>query len=373
MIRVLAFIEALGVTGAARNLFDTASAVDLRIATYRRTSAPPLHHDGVDAFVGAAHARGIEVIEIAEARAGDPLLPFHVARAIRDANPDVVQSHNVKSHALVAVSRLVERFRWVAFHHGYTDTDLKMRVYNQVDRWTLRHADAVVIPCAAFAGDIRSMGVGRDRIAVVHNAVTVRAPIERQLARRQLGLQNTTAIVAVGRLSREKGHDLLVDACASLRAPGGVTVVIAGDGPERDRLARRALDAGVALRLDGFQADVAAYYAAADVFVLPSRSEGSPNALLEAMAAGCAIVAARAGGVPEILEDGHAGLLAAPDADAMRAALQRMLASANDRTRFGANARHAAVAFSPERRTAAIRAVYDRVLQRGRRLAWAAQ
>src|SRR5215207_435314 len=103
-------------------------------------------------------------------------------------------------------------------------------------------------------------------------------------------------------------------------------VLIVGSGPEGKRLERQAAAAGVPVRFVGFQPAVTAYYAAADLFVLPSRSEGSPNVLLEALAAGCATIATRAVGVPEIVEDGISAKLVSPERPAeLRDAIAHLL------------------------------------------------
>jgi glycosyltransferase involved in cell wall biosynthesis len=360
--RVLAFIEALGVTGPVRNLFRTAGLVELHLATYRRATAGRAHRDGVDALVEAARARGIPVHVLHERVVFDPALPFLVSRTIARVAPGVVQSHNIKSHALVARAR--RRPRWIAFHHGYTDTDLKARVYNRLDRWSLRRADAVVTTCAPFARELSAAGVDRRRISVLHNAIEPTAPLDAARARRALRLDDRLAVVAVGRLSREKGHDVLVDACAALppELRDRILVVIAGDGPERPRLLERAAARGVRLRLDGFHADVRQWYAAADVFVLPSRSEGSPNVLLEALASGCAIVATRVGGVPEIAEDGvSARLVAADEPRGLAAAIDAILTTPALGRRLADGARRAALRFTPDARAAALQAIYARV------------
>jgi glycosyltransferase involved in cell wall biosynthesis len=360
--RVLAFIEALGVTGPAGNLLRTAGPVDLHVATYRRTFASRAHRAGVHAFAEAARARGVPVHVLPERHAFDPTVLWRVRRLIRTLAPDVVQSHNIKSHLLVACAR--GRTRWVAFHHGYTDTDRKQRVYNHADRWTLRRADAIVTPCAAFADDLCRVGVDRGRITVLHNAVEPPRPIDPETARRALRLDSACIVVAIGRLSREKGHDLLIDACAALPSAlrDRTMLVIAGDGPERGALVRRAAASGVRLRLDGFHHDVRAWYAAADVFVLPSRSEGSPNVLLEALAAGCPVVASRVGGVPEIAGDGtSACLVPAERVHDLAAAIEAVLTGPDLARRLREGARRAASRFTPDSRMSALQAVYARV------------
>ena len=371
MIRVLAFIEGLGVTGPARNLFATASAIDLRIATYRRVWAPAAYQRGLDRFVNAARERGIEVAEIRERCAWDVGVRSGMIREIRRFRPDLIQTHDIKSHALAALTRRAVPCPWLAFHHGYPDTEARMRVYNRLDRWVLPRADAVLTPCRAFADDLAARGVPGDRISVVHNAVTVAAARDREAARRQLGVAVPT-LVSAGRLSREKGHDVLIDACGVLEPAERPAIVIAGDGPERQALERRARSAGVRLRLDGYREDLAPYYAAADIFALPSRSEGSPSVLLEAMAQGCAIIASRVGGVPELADDGTSAVLVPPDNPFAIAMAVRQLLGSGAGARMGAAAREAASALTPARRNQLIVETYARLLRdRCARLAWA--
>jgi len=383
--RVLAFIEALGVTGAARTLLDThvidvsqrsRRFTDLHIATYRRRTGDAQHHNGLDALVEAVRSRGIPITVIDEGRAFDPALPFRVNRTLAAVGPDIVETHNIKSHALVACAPARASIPWLAFHHGYTDTDLKVRVYNRLDRWALRRADAVVTTCRAFADNLCAAGVERSRISVVHGAIAPAAIPDRAAARRALGMTDADQVVlAVGRLSREKGHDTLVDACAALDSSmrARITVLIAGDGPESARLAEHAASAGVSLRLDGFQGDVAPYYAAADVFVLPSRSEGSPTVLLEAIAAGCSVVAACVGGVPEIVEHGVSALLVSPERPlSLRDAIAALLENPASAARLAGGARRAASGFTCDARRATLRAIYARLTSRAGVLAGAA-
>ena len=96
MPRVLAFIEALGVTGPVRNLLRTAGSVDLHLATYRRGSDGRAHHEGVDALVDAARVRGVPVHVLGERHAFDPALLWRIARAIRAVGPHVVTTASAR-------------------------------------------------------------------------------------------------------------------------------------------------------------------------------------------------------------------------------------------------------------------------------------
>src|SRR5262249_45368506 len=229
---------------------------------------------------------------------------------------------------------LCGRFPWVAFHHGYTHTDLKMRAYNKLDRWSLPRANRVITVSEAFAAQLQRMGVKPERLRVVHNSVRAEefrgASI--QAGRISPGIMpGERVILAVGRLSREKGHAVLIRAFSGLLRHDHrlrAKLVLVGDGPERRRLQRAAVSFGVedCVVFTGQVGDVRPYYKAADVLVLPSYTEGSPNVLLEAMAAGLPVVATAVGGVPEIVTDGESALLTPPgDSQRMAAAMSALL------------------------------------------------
>ncbi|MGH9760478.1 MAG: glycosyltransferase, partial [Blastocatellia bacterium] len=144
--------------------------------------------------------------------------------------------------------------------------------------------------------------------------------------------QGSRLILSVGRLSREKGHVDLVEAFAKLWRSFPMIdakLVIVGDGPERRTILDRADALGVGDRvvLTGQLDDLKPYYLVSDIMVLPSHSEGSPNVLLEAMAAGLPVVATRVGGIPEIVaHDGSALLVDPHRPDKMAASMAMLLA-----------------------------------------------
>jgi len=148
-------------------------------------------------------------------------------------------------------------------------------------------------------------------------------------------------VVAAGRLEAQKGFDLLLDAFARVRGRSpGATLTILGEGPDRQALAARAerLGLGAAVCFAGFQPRPYRYFGAADVFVLSSRYEGLPNVILEALAAGCPVIAcACSDGVREVVRDGLNGLLIPPeDLDALALALDRLLRAPEERARLRA-------------------------------------
>ncbi len=190
-----------------------------------------------------------------------------------------------------------------------------------------------------------------DKIRILHNFVKPYvAPPEEEVhaIRQQLGLSDELAVVTVGRMSLEKGQADLLSAIALLKDIPGLPrhrFVMVGDGPEEESLRRQAASLGIEDRVvwAGFQKNVVPYYALAAIFALPSHSEGSPNVILEAMAAGLPIAATSVGGVPEILEDGVTGLLVpARNPRALAEALRRLLLSEDLRGQLAAAAQRQA-------------------------------
>jgi glycosyltransferase involved in cell wall biosynthesis len=177
-------------------------------------------------------------------------------------------------------------------------------------------------------------------------------------------------ILSVGRLSQEKGHADLIRAAAALNAMSGAPrfrVVIVGDGPERERLAQLVSRLGIEKRITfaGFQRDTPRYYAVATVVAVPSHSEGSPNVVLEAMAAGLPIAANAVGGVPEILQENVTGLMVpAHNPDAMAKVILRILSDEELRRRLGSAARaRAEFSHTPEAYRRALTEFYQNALE----------
>jgi glycosyltransferase involved in cell wall biosynthesis len=179
---------------------------------------------------------------------------------------------------------------------------------------------------------------------------------ERSAARRNLSLPNQSFVIGwVGRLSREKGADVLLDAIPHLSGLP-VSVSVFGDGPERKSLGARAAALGVAdrIRWHGVVRDAASFFGAFDVFVLSSRTEGCPMVLFEAMAARVPIVATRVGGVPDVLSPREALLVPPTDPVALAEAIS-------------------AVHRDPESATARATAAHDRLLAEFRPAPWLAR
>nr|WP_241158791.1 glycosyltransferase [Nitratidesulfovibrio vulgaris] len=172
----------------------------------------------------------------------------------------------------------------------------------------------------------------------------------------------------MGRLSPEKGHIHFLRALARARQTEPRLVgLLAGDGPGADMLRREADMLGLAhaVTFAGHVSRVARVYRALDVAVLPSLSEGMPNAALEAMLHGLPVVASHVGGVPEVVRDGETGLLVPPGDEAqLAAALVALCADVERRKALGARGRERVLGhFAPHQRAERILGLYHELLQ----------
>jgi len=390
-IKLLSLIEATTVIGPAKNLLDFCRLsrspefsregiprVEVSIVTFDRVgdraSAGANGDAAPNAFVAAARDAGVTVDVIHERFRFDTRVNAKLREIVDQRAPDIIQTHMIKSHFLIKLTGLGKEYPWIAVHHGYTSTDLKMRVYNHLNRWSLPSAELVITVCDAFAKQLVSTGVRSDRIRVSHNSVVAPRIIsldERRLLREKYGVASDEKIVlAVGRLSREKGHADLIESMSLLRklAPElKFKLLIVGEGPEQASLeiaiAERHLKAHVVFV--GHVSNVAPFYAIADVLALPSHSEGSPNVLLEAMAAGVPVVATSVGGVPEIATtEENALLVASHDPQTFASAMQRMLSDETLAKTLTANAKcRVATDFSPESHARSLIKIYEAVTE----------
>ncbi len=338
-IKILAFVEADYVTGPAKPLLAFGEQmrnppiewglrrVTLSIATFCRGNTES------NAFIDAVRQADIPVHIIRERYRFDLDARRQMRELIDREDPDLIETHSVKSHFLLHSVGRGNR-PWVAFHHGYTTPNLKMRLYNQLDRWTLRSADAVITVCMPFKKDLEDKGVQRERLHVLHNFETPSiAPDATVLARlrEEFQLGEAPVILTMGRMSQEKGHLVLIQALKHLREIRPEldwVLLLVGTGPELESVTQAVAEAGLAarVRFAGQQEHPMRFFHLADILALPSLSEGSPLVVLEALAAGLPIAATAVGGVPEIVTNGESALLTpARDAKAMAGSIATLL------------------------------------------------
>jgi glycosyltransferase involved in cell wall biosynthesis len=208
--------------------------------------------------------------------------------------------------------------------------------------------DRVVCVSHGQAAKVLRTGVPPARARVIPNAVHAERfaspdPADRQRLGAFFPATPGRVVGAAGRLSPDKGFGLLIEAAAVVaREDPSVGFVLFGDGPLRPKLERQAEDAGLSGRFifAGFRDDVDRFMPFLDLLVLPSFTEGMPNVVLEAFAAGVPVVATAVGGTPEVVEDGRSGFLVPPgDAAALAEGIRASLATEDGRRELGRRGR----------------------------------
>lgn len=285
-------------------------------------------------------------VELVELDLGDSMFSWDLARCVRETaalfrrrRVDIVQYFAWRPGLIgIAAARLAGRGRTVA---GRRSAPQERGVRSLLEDLVVRLADRVIVN----AESLRPRGRVALRTEVVPSGVDAerfrpRAG-ERAGAKARLGVPaNRPLIGTVGRLEARKGTVTLVEAAARLAARGvpDLEVAVVGDGPLRNEIASRAAALGIGerVRLLGDRSDVREVLAALDVFVLPSRTEGMSNALLEAMAMERPVVATAVGGTPEVIVAEATGLLVQPDdPEAMAGAVARLLGAPELAAEFG--------------------------------------
>jgi glycosyltransferase involved in cell wall biosynthesis len=247
-----------------------------------------------------------------------------VAAICRSVRPDVVHTHGYRADVVDAPAAQALGIPVATTVHGFTGGGWRNRAYEWLQQRRFRRFDAVIAVSEPLVARLARSGVPRQRLHYIQNAWSpVEAPVARTEARRVLGVAADGFRAGwVGRLSREKGADLLLTAIAELQDEA-VAASVLGEGPERAFLTRSIarLHLGNRVLLHGTILSAGRLFRAFDVLVVSSRTEGTPIVVFEAMAAGVPIVATAVGGVPNILGAGEA-LLVEPNARALAAAIR---------------------------------------------------
>jgi len=202
--------------------------------------------------------------------------------------------------------------------HGFISNDRKLKTYTRLDKYALRLCEMVIAVSDGIRNDLVRSGIKDSRVVVIPNAVVSSFGEDQLLTRRRdkrLSLDiapDDFVVGCLGRLSQEKGVNYLVDALSLIiNSVDQVKLLIVGDGPERQSLEQKVKNSGLEnlVVFAGFQEDIEKWLPAFDVFVLPSLTEGTPMALLEAMAMGVPVIATAVGGVPKVINDRVNGIL----------------------------------------------------------------
>jgi len=271
----------------------------------------------------AADKSGLSVIEL-ECGGIPSRSVLKKLREICESNRiDVVHCHGYKEDILVWLAGI--RIPKVATNHLWKRTNFKLWIYSLLDAVSLRSFQHVIAVSSQIQRDMGKLGIPDSKMSVILNGIDVESISELCLEDERASLgegieENTILVASLSSLTPEKGIDVLLNAISRIhRMPevSGVSfkVLVIGDGPERKRLETMIHDLCLeqCVVVLGHRSDARKLLKMVDIFVLPSRNEGLPIALLEAMAAKCAVVMTDVGEVKAVITQPEYGALVQPD------------------------------------------------------------
>ena len=203
----------------------------------------------------------------------------------------------------------------------------------------------IVVSNSTLESEIRTTGLAVEKVEVIYNSIDIdrysrKKPANRNKVKMDFGLGGEEIIVGfIGRFHAQKGIDVLLKAFEKIeKSKMNVRLMLVGDGTLRKKIWKQSQTLGNDNRVlfTGIRKDIPLILSSLDIFVLPSRWEGLPLVLLEAMAAGLPIVATAVGGIPEVVVDGETGFLVPPeDPEALASAITRLIEDSVLRKKFG--------------------------------------
>lgn len=372
-VNVLDLRDTHEIGGPGKTILETYRAID---QTQFRLHLGVFLIDGEDEaspFISAARASGMPVHLIRGAHPYDPRLIWRVATLARSIRADIVHAHELKSDVVGYLASWLYRAPLMTTLHGWIGNSTKQRWLNTLDRQVVQRFDLVVAVSGQIMRDMQAAGMRSSRLQLLHNAIVVeryartnRGGYLRELLGRDL---DGPVMAAIGRLSFEKGHADLIEAMAIVtKRSGRIHLVLAGDGPERARLEALVDTRGLRTRVffAGYIQQPPRLIEEIDLLVLPSHTEGLPNAALEALVMDVPVLATRVGGTPEVITDGQTGrLVDARAPEALANGIMEFLADPEAWRLMAARGRAMVERdFNFSRRTRALEAMYLQLAKR---------
>ncbi len=360
MTRVLYVITELDIGGAERTLCELARRLD------RQRFAPQVAClTGEGPLVEPLRDSGVPVHLLGACCKADLRALWRLHRLLREA--DLAHSFLFHANLLTRLAAVRTPARAVISSARVTEPDRPHR--RTLDRLTHRLVNAEVCVSSGVRDWLIEGGLPAEKLVVIPNGVDVERFAGRGSAfKSELGIAPEAPLVTtIGRLTEQKGIDDFIQAAAKLHhAARGTHFLIVGEGALRPDLGAQAeqLGLGSAITFLGFRSDVPDILRATDLFVLASRWEGMPNALLEAMAAGVPAIGTRVEGTEDVIQDGETGLLVAPrDPRALAEAMKSLLTDRDRAQTLGRAAReHVRTHFSLDAMVHRHEDLYERLL-----------
>jgi glycosyltransferase involved in cell wall biosynthesis len=316
----------------------------------------------------AAIQNGIEAHLIPCSGQMDRTVGTKIRELVKALKIDVVHAHGYKTDIYCYFALRGAKVPLVSTCHTWYDNDWKLALYGKVDRFVLRSFDGVVAVSEDVRGQLLRAGVSPNKVRLIRNGIDLTpfagaVPSLREQYSSAVD-QGRMVVGLVGRLAREKGIDVFVQAAQLvLQQMPGTLFVIVGDGEQRAALESliSTLNLNEQVKLLGSRSDMPQIYASLDLMVSASRQEGLPIAILEGLASGRALIATPVGAVQTVVRDGATGVLVpVEDVTQLSGAIVRLLRDKELRNALGAAGRQLiADEFSAERMARDYLQVYE--------------
>lgn len=316
MLRVLHLRDSPWIDGPGRTILETATCIDREKVDYQ-VGVLVAEAGCMHPLLSEMRRRGLPAHEIVDNGTSMLQVVSRVIRLIDECRIDVLHTSEFRSNAIGVLCRMRRPVRLISTAHGWICNDMRGTVKSILDRIALRRFDRVIFVSEATRRRIPRWWVSDQRARILHNALVpgrfarsaeARPPLDQDEKRR-------VRILSVGRLSREKGQDLLLHAVAVLAREGReVCATIVGTGPLESELRKLSESLGIGNRVHfaGLVSEMTDAYVNADLLVQSSTTEGLPNVILEAVSLGLPIVATNVGGTAEVVEHGVSAWLVKP-------------------------------------------------------------
>ncbi|MEQ1794004.1 MAG: glycosyltransferase family 4 protein [Nitrospira sp.] len=359
--------------GPGKTILETHRAIDrgrfqLHLGVFLR------HGESEDSpFIAEARRLDMPLHFIRGGHAYDLRMIGRVIDLVKALQVDIVHAHEVKSDV---IAYFVARFYpvpIVSTLHGWITNSLKDRLFVRLDKRVVRGFDRVIAVSRQIERELLAVGVPRAKLHMLHNAIvleryqrTGRRGLLAEIIRRPIG---GPVIATLGRLSVEKGHADLIDAVDQvIRRGHKVSLILIGDGLERPTLLQKVKTLGLqeVVHMPGYIQEPQRLLEEIDLMVLPSHTEGLPNAALEALLMEVPVLATRVGGTPEVITDGKTGrLVSAHSPNELAAGILEFLSFPESWKRMAMEGKEMVrTNFDFQARTRKLQAIYDEIMLR---------
>ena len=326
-IRVLDLRDTHEIGGPGKTILETSRAIDasrfvMHLGVFLTRDEP----DDTP-FIAAARDYELPVHAIRGFNQYDPRLIWRVVELVKTLDIDILHAHEVKSDVIAFLASKLRRVSIMTTLHGWIGNGPRQRLLTALDKRIAPRFDRIIAVSDRIRDEISAAGVPSENLLLLHNAIVLdryrRTGQSGYLAELLGGPVASPVIASIGRMSPEKGHADLIEALRIVMVQGHkVSAVLIGDGPERRSLLQQVQALGLedSVHFTGHVNEPQRILEDIDLMVLPSHTEGLPNAALEALAMEVPVLATHVGGTPEVITDGQTGRLVAPRSPAALAA-----------------------------------------------------